>query len=133
MICLNSCRGPAGEWYDAVCVLLRHSKAVREWFAKYVLFSHPDRFSEYLLECPSGEVRLCGFSLLFVLFYTWTLMVQHRTFLVFKFSQIKLEADTHILSFPLYFVGTKCFCKNPGVFSALLSPGRSMLSVPRRY
>lgn len=50
-------RGPAGEWYDAVCVLLRQSKGVREWFAKFVLFSHPDRFSEYLLECPSGEVR----------------------------------------------------------------------------
>ena len=51
------CRGPAGEWYDAVCVLLRQSKAVREWFAKFVLFSYPDRFSEYLLECPIGEVR----------------------------------------------------------------------------
>ncbi|XP_078379070.1 ubiquitin carboxyl-terminal hydrolase 9X-like isoform X2 [Oculina patagonica] len=50
-------RGPAGEWYDAVCMLLRQSKAVREWFAKFVLFSYPDRFSEYLLECPSGEVR----------------------------------------------------------------------------
>jgi len=40
-----------------VCVLLRQSKAVREWFAKFVLFSCPDRFSEYLLECPIGEVR----------------------------------------------------------------------------
>jgi len=50
-------RGPAGEWYDAMCLLLRHSKSVREWFAKFVLFSFPDRFSEYLLECPSGEVR----------------------------------------------------------------------------
>ena len=52
------CRGPAGEWYDAMCLLLRQSKSVREWFAKFVLFSFPDRFSEYLLECPSGEVRL---------------------------------------------------------------------------
>ncbi|XP_068731970.1 ubiquitin carboxyl-terminal hydrolase 9X-like isoform X1 [Montipora capricornis] len=50
-------RGPAGEWYDAMCLLLRQSKSVREWFAKFVLFSYPDRFSEYLLECPSGEVR----------------------------------------------------------------------------
>ncbi|CAH3106557.1 unnamed protein product [Porites lobata] len=50
-------RGPAGEWHDAVCMLLRQGKAVREWFAKYMLFSYPDRFSEYLLECPSGEVR----------------------------------------------------------------------------
>lgn len=50
-------RGPAGEWYDVVCMLLRQSKVVREWFAKFVLFCNPDRFSEYLLECPSGEVR----------------------------------------------------------------------------
>lgn len=56
-VCCTPYRGPAGEWHDAVCMLLRQGKAVREWFAKYMLFSYPDRFSEYLLECPSGEVR----------------------------------------------------------------------------
>uniref|UniRef100_A0A4W3IDV3 ubiquitinyl hydrolase 1 n=1 Tax=Callorhinchus milii TaxID=7868 RepID=A0A4W3IDV3_CALMI len=50
-------RGPASEWYDALCILLRHSKNVRYWFAHNVLFAHPNRFSEYLLECPSTEVR----------------------------------------------------------------------------
>lgn len=50
-------RGPASDWYDALCVLLRHSKSVRSWFAHSVLFSFPSRFSEYLLECPSAEVR----------------------------------------------------------------------------
>ncbi|XP_010884632.2 probable ubiquitin carboxyl-terminal hydrolase FAF-X isoform X3 [Esox lucius] len=50
-------RGPASDWYDALCILLRHSKNVRCWFAHNVLFVYPTRFSEYLLECPSAEVR----------------------------------------------------------------------------
>ncbi|XP_052519968.1 probable ubiquitin carboxyl-terminal hydrolase FAF-X [Budorcas taxicolor] len=50
-------RGPASDWYDALCILLRHSKNVRFWFAHNVLFSVSNRFSEYLLECPSAEVR----------------------------------------------------------------------------
>uniref|UniRef100_A0A8C9SFP8 ubiquitinyl hydrolase 1 n=1 Tax=Scleropages formosus TaxID=113540 RepID=A0A8C9SFP8_SCLFO len=50
-------RGPASDWYDALCILLRHSKNVRCWFAHNVLFAHTTRFSEYLLECPSAEVR----------------------------------------------------------------------------
>jgi len=50
-------RGPANEWFDAVSILLRHSKSIRSWFAKDVLFSHQERFSEYLLECPIAEVR----------------------------------------------------------------------------
>ncbi|XP_061081564.1 probable ubiquitin carboxyl-terminal hydrolase FAF-X isoform X1 [Conger conger] len=50
-------RGPASDWYDALCILLRHSKNVRYWFAHNVLFAYTNRFSEYLLECPSAEVR----------------------------------------------------------------------------
>ncbi|XP_051998079.1 probable ubiquitin carboxyl-terminal hydrolase FAF-X isoform X3 [Xyrauchen texanus] len=50
-------RGPASDWYDALCILLRHSKNVRYWFAHNVLFAYLNRFSEYLLECPSAEVR----------------------------------------------------------------------------
>ncbi|XP_067107993.1 ubiquitin carboxyl-terminal hydrolase 9X isoform X3 [Osmerus mordax] len=50
-------RGPASDWYDGLCVLLRHSKSVRYWFANNVLFACANRFSEYLLECPSAEVR----------------------------------------------------------------------------
>ena len=49
-------RGPATDWYDALSIHLRHSKNVRLWFAQNVLFSHPSRFAEYLLECPSSEV-----------------------------------------------------------------------------
>lgn len=60
-------RGPANEWYDALCIHLRHSKGVRNWFAQHMLFSHPTSFAEYLLECPSSEVTLnllpgCAFN-----------------------------------------------------------------------
>ena len=91
-------RGPAGEWYDAVCVLLRQSKAVREWFAKFVLFSHPDRFSEYLLECPSGEVRYYFPSIQYGLIYF--------------ISCTGTECSCFIVpvSISLCFVGTKCLC-----------------------
>lgn len=50
-------RGPANDWYDALCLHLRHSRNVRLWFANNVLFSHPHRICEYLLECPTAEVR----------------------------------------------------------------------------
>ena len=36
----------------------RCSATSRAWFANNVLFSQPSRFSEYLLECPSPEVRV---------------------------------------------------------------------------
>ncbi|XP_011304639.1 probable ubiquitin carboxyl-terminal hydrolase FAF-X [Fopius arisanus] len=50
-------RGTAMDWYDILCHHLRDSKAVRSWFAHNVLFNHPHRFCEYLLSCPSTEVR----------------------------------------------------------------------------
>ena len=50
-------RGSALEWSTILLTLLRCSKNVRFWFASNALFEHPERFSEYLLECPSQEVR----------------------------------------------------------------------------
>ncbi|XP_066599991.1 ubiquitin carboxyl-terminal hydrolase 9X [Prorops nasuta] len=50
-------RGNATDWHDIICYHLRSSKAVRLWFAHNVLFNHPHRFCEYLLSCPSTEVR----------------------------------------------------------------------------
>ncbi|XP_052271352.1 probable ubiquitin carboxyl-terminal hydrolase FAF-X [Dreissena polymorpha] len=50
-------RGSATEWYEALTCYLRSSKKVRNWFAQHVMFSYPGRFAEYLLECPSTEVR----------------------------------------------------------------------------
>ncbi|KAL1140578.1 hypothetical protein AAG570_000508 [Ranatra chinensis] len=50
-------RGLATDWYDAICYPLRMYPSVRSWFAHNVLFKHPNRFCEYLLSCPSTEVR----------------------------------------------------------------------------
>ncbi|CAG9782928.1 unnamed protein product [Diatraea saccharalis] len=50
-------RGPAADWHDILCHHLRCSQAVRAWFASE-LFKHPHRLCDYLLSCPSAEVRL---------------------------------------------------------------------------
>ncbi|XP_071440611.1 ubiquitin carboxyl-terminal hydrolase 9X isoform X2 [Hetaerina americana] len=53
----KSLRGAASEWYDVLSHHLRASKHIREWFAHHMLFAHPHRFFEYLLVCPTTEVR----------------------------------------------------------------------------
>ncbi|CAI8002162.1 Probable ubiquitin carboxyl-terminal hydrolase FAF-X [Geodia barretti] len=50
-------RGPAAEWYDALQPFLLLGPTIRLWFADNVFLKNRDRFSEYLLECPSAEVR----------------------------------------------------------------------------
>ncbi|XP_050553146.1 probable ubiquitin carboxyl-terminal hydrolase FAF-X isoform X2 [Spodoptera frugiperda] len=50
-------RGPAADWHDILCQHLRCSQAVRAWFATD-LFKHPHRLCDYLLSCPTAEVRL---------------------------------------------------------------------------
>ncbi|KAL4220567.1 putative ubiquitin carboxyl-terminal hydrolase FAF-X [Mactra antiquata] len=53
----KSLRGSATEWYEALTCNLRSSDIVRRWFAQNVMYAQPTRFAEYLLECPSSEVR----------------------------------------------------------------------------
>merc|ERR1711881_138843 len=53
----KSLRGSAQEWYELLTLHLRYSKAARAWFCQEALFAHPQRFSEYILECPTAEVR----------------------------------------------------------------------------
>lgn len=53
----KSLRGPAQEWYELLTLHLRYSKAARAWFCQEALFAHPSRFCEYILECPTAEVR----------------------------------------------------------------------------
>ena len=50
-------RGPAQEWYESLTQHLRYSRNVRNWFCQKVLFAQPTRFCEYILECPTAEVR----------------------------------------------------------------------------
>jgi len=53
----KSLRGNATDWYEILSQHLRCSAATRRWFSNNMLFAQPGRFSEYLLECPSAEVR----------------------------------------------------------------------------
>ncbi|XP_014240200.1 probable ubiquitin carboxyl-terminal hydrolase FAF-X [Cimex lectularius] len=50
-------RGQASDWYDALYHHLKSYASVRSWFTHNILFKHPNRFCEYLLSCPSTEVR----------------------------------------------------------------------------
>eukprot|EP00116_Pleurobrachia_bachei_P007245 sb/3467507/ len=47
------------EWQEILLSLLRHSDVCRRWFAANYLFCNPNRFYQYLLECPIMEVRAC--------------------------------------------------------------------------
>ena len=51
-------RGPAMEWYEALHPYLLFSAKIRRWFMETVFCQHKERFSEFLLECPSTEVCL---------------------------------------------------------------------------
>lgn len=63
-------RGPASEWYEILSNHFRTSKKIRSWFAKNILFSHPQRFSEYLLESTSSEVGPMNSPLYYILLYS---------------------------------------------------------------
>ncbi|CAG7834571.1 unnamed protein product [Allacma fusca] len=53
----KSLRGVANDWYEVTAAYLKYSKSVRSHFATFALFRDPCRIGEYLLECPSSEVR----------------------------------------------------------------------------
>ncbi|XP_047523488.1 probable ubiquitin carboxyl-terminal hydrolase FAF [Pieris napi] len=50
-------RGPATDWHDIICQHLRCSQTVRAWFATD-LFKHTHRLGDYLLSCPTSDVRI---------------------------------------------------------------------------
>ncbi|XP_022918953.1 ubiquitin carboxyl-terminal hydrolase 9X [Onthophagus taurus] len=60
-------RGPAMDWSDTICLHFRAGPAIRSWFAHEMLFAHMQRFCEYLLSCPSGEVRNAFMKIIVVL------------------------------------------------------------------
>ena len=51
------CRGPASDWFDVIHPYLSYSMRIRRWIAENVFLKNKHRFCEYLLECPSTEVR----------------------------------------------------------------------------
>ncbi|CAF0941972.1 unnamed protein product [Adineta ricciae] len=50
-------RGPANEWTELIIHCLRWSRKARYYLAEEVLFKHPSRFQEYLIDCTSAEIR----------------------------------------------------------------------------
>ena len=64
-------RGPAHDWTDLMILLLKHVGCTRVWLAENWIFKYKKLISEYILDCPSAEVRqaivkllvfLCHFS-----------------------------------------------------------------------
>ncbi len=63
------------------------SPRARHWFARQVLLAHPQRFCEYLLQCPSAEVRSAFVKILVFLahrvgspFYRYVIRLLHSFF-----------------------------------------------------
>ena len=45
------------EWYEDLISYLKTSCAIRSWFLEKRLLENPNLFCEFLLECPSPDVR----------------------------------------------------------------------------
>ena len=55
----KSLRGIANEWYECYQALINNYASCRKWFADEILFKKPMyRFCEYLLDCPSNDIRI---------------------------------------------------------------------------
>lgn len=50
-------RGPAADWHEILCQHLRCSSAIRAWFGTEI-FRYPHRICDYLLSCPTAEIRI---------------------------------------------------------------------------
>ncbi|XP_064393950.1 probable ubiquitin carboxyl-terminal hydrolase FAF-X [Halichondria panicea] len=77
-------RGPASDWYEAIQPYLMYSMNIRHWFVDTVFLQHKGRFCEYLLECPSVEIRNVFAKLL--TFLCWVTN---------KDPKIEVEVTTH--------------------------------------
>ncbi|XP_054167467.1 probable ubiquitin carboxyl-terminal hydrolase FAF-X [Oppia nitens] len=81
----KSLRGPALDWYEILTLHLKVSESIRMWFITKVLLAHQNRFSEYLLECPSADVRV-AFSKIIIYLAHFTLM---------DGSQVDIQQSSH--------------------------------------
>ena len=55
----KSLRGLANEWYECYQALIHNFACCRKWLADEILFKKPMfRFCEYLLDCPSTDIRV---------------------------------------------------------------------------
>jgi ubiquitin carboxyl-terminal hydrolase 9/24 len=51
-------RGPINEWHDTLYTYFKYSAKIREWFANFLLDENQHLISQYLIECPSSDIRL---------------------------------------------------------------------------
>ncbi|CAF1316830.1 unnamed protein product, partial [Didymodactylos carnosus] len=49
--------GPANDWSELIGQYIRFSRKARHFMSEEVLFKHPNRFQEYLIDCTSAEIR----------------------------------------------------------------------------
>ncbi len=64
--CADFSSGPAMDWTELIIHCIRWSRKARYYLAEEVLFKHPNRFQEYLIDCTSAEVnRFSFFSIYF--------------------------------------------------------------------
>lgn len=55
----KSLRGLANEWYECYQAIINNYASCRKWLADEILFKKPMyRFCEYLLDCPSADIRI---------------------------------------------------------------------------
>lgn len=56
-LCFSFYSGPANEWTENINTCIRLSSKARAYLAEEVLFQHPKRFQEYLIDCTAADVR----------------------------------------------------------------------------
>ena len=50
-------RGPVNDWYEILYNYAKHSLKARQWLARYFLVENSLVIPQYLLDCPSNEIR----------------------------------------------------------------------------
>lgn len=81
----KSLRGSAIEWNEILTMHLRTSPMIRAWFAHNILIETPCRFSEYLLECISNDIRN--------VFVKLVIFISHYALLDGPNCQVEIEMD----------------------------------------
>ena len=50
-------RGPVNDWYEILYNYAKHSFKARQWLARYFLIENSIVIPQYLLDCPTNEIR----------------------------------------------------------------------------
>ncbi|RNA44904.1 putative ubiquitin carboxyl-terminal hydrolase FAF-X isoform X1 [Brachionus plicatilis] len=50
-------KGPVNEWYEIIFSYAKYSHKARQWMINYFLLENPTILVQFLLDCPSNEIR----------------------------------------------------------------------------